>query len=100
DFRVAMEVWPQYHEPGEKLLLDGHVLPAGGSAQADLDAALDAVFAHPNVGPFVCRRLIQRLVSSNPTPGYLYRCGLAFADDGHGVRGDMQAGLAATRLEH
>jgi uncharacterized protein (DUF1800 family) len=100
DFRVPMEPWPQFHEPGEKLLLDGGVLAAGGGAPADLDAALDAVVAHPNVGPFVCRRLIQRLVTSNPSPAYVYRCAQAFADDGRGVRGDLKAVVAAILLDY
>ncbi len=53
----------------------GSVLPAGQTAAADLDAALDSIFRHPNVGPFICRQLIQRLVTSNPSPAYVYRCG-------------------------
>jgi uncharacterized protein (DUF1800 family) len=52
------------------------------------------------VGPFVCRRLIQRLVTSNPSPGYVYRCAQAFADDGHGVRGELKAVLAAILLDY
>ena len=84
NFRRPMEPWAAFHEDGEKLLLDGEVLPAGQGARADLDDALDAIFHHPNVGPFVCRQLIQRLVTSNPSPGYVYRCARAFANDGNG----------------
>jgi uncharacterized protein (DUF1800 family) len=95
-----MEPWAQYHDVEEKKLLDGAVLPAGGGAQADLEGALDLIFRHPNVGPFVCRALIQRLVSSNPSPAYVYRCGQAFDDNGAGVRGDLKAVVRAILLDY
>ena len=100
DFRRPMEPWEAFHDAGEKRLLDGAVLPAGGSARADLEAALDGIAAHPNVGPFVCRFLIQRLVTSNPSPGYVYRCGQVFADDGTGERGDLGAVVRAILLDY
>jgi hypothetical protein len=53
--------------------------------------ALDALFRHPNVGPFFGRQMIQRLVTSNPSPAYVSRVARAFADNGAGVRGDLQA---------
>ena len=62
--------------------------------------ALDHIFNHPNVGPFVCRQLIQRLVTSNPSPAYVYRCGQAFANNGAGVRGDMAAVVRAILLDY
>lgn len=99
-FRVAMEPWTFFHDTGEKHLLDGAVLPAGQSAQVDLEQALDLIFQHPNVGPFVCRSLIQRLVASNPSPAYVYRCGQVFADNGAGVRGDLAAVLRAILLDY
>src|SRR6185436_2144810 len=97
--RIPMESWVQYHDTGEKTLFDGLVLPPGQAAQTDLEDALDAIFNHPNVGPFVCRALIQRLVSSNPSPAYVYRCAQAFANNGAGVRGDMKAVLRAILLD-
>lgn len=100
NFRIPMEAWAVYHATDEKRLLDGAVLPVGQSAQADLEQALDVIFRHPNVGPFVCRFLIQRLVSSNPSPAYVYRCGQAFADNGAAVRGDLQAVLRAILLDY
>jgi len=100
NWRQPMEAWPEHHSPGTKLLLDGVVLPAGQTPQQDLDAALDLIFHHPNVGPFICRELIQRLVTSNPSPAYLYRCAQAFANDGQGVRGNMQSVLAAILLDY
>jgi uncharacterized protein (DUF1800 family) len=98
-WRVPMEVWNEHHSTGTKRLLNGVVLPAGQTPQADLAAALDNIFQHPNVGPFLCRQLIQRLVTSNPSPSYVYRCGLAFANNGQGVRGDLKAVLRAILLD-
>jgi uncharacterized protein (DUF1800 family) len=100
NFRIPMAPWELYHETGEKVLLDGKKLSAGLGARADLEGALDVIFDHPNVGPFVCRSLIQRLVTSNPSPGYVYRCGQSFADDGAGVRGDLAAVLRAILLDY
>ncbi len=100
NFRIPMESWESYHDTGEKRLLGGAVLTAGQSAQTDLEQALDVVFRHPNVGPFVCRFLIQRLVTGNPSPAYVYRCGQAFADNGTGVRGDLRTVLRAVLLDY
>jgi uncharacterized protein (DUF1800 family) len=82
-----------------KVLLDGQSLPAGQSAQKDLDDALDNVFNHPNVGPFVATRLIQHLVTSNPPPGYVARISAVFGDNGEGVRGDLRAVVRAILLD-
>jgi uncharacterized protein (DUF1800 family) len=99
DWRHPMEVWNDHHSTGTKRLLDGVILPANQTPQADLTAALNNIFQHPNVGPFLCRGLIERLVTSNPSPGYVYRCGLAFANNGQGVRGDMKAVLRSILLD-
>jgi len=104
---LPMEAWEQYHaSEGSKQLLvypgvvlpDG-VLPAGGTAQSDLDAALDNIFAHPNVGPFIARHLIKRLVTSNPSPAYVGRVAAAFGNNGLGVRGDLEATVRAVLLD-
>jgi uncharacterized protein (DUF1800 family) len=105
NYRIPMEPWAFFHATDEKRLLDGAVLPAGQSAQADLEGALDVIFRHANTGPFVCRFLIQRLVTSNPSPAYVYRCGQAFANsgvgnNGAGIRGDLQAVLRAILLDY
>src|SRR5436305_9656910 len=89
-----------HHSPGEKHVLDGVVIPAGQSAEQDLQMALDTIFNHPNVGPFVCRQLIQRLVTSNPSPGYIYRVASVFNDNGQGVRGDLQAVVRAILMDY
>jgi uncharacterized protein (DUF1800 family) len=83
------------HDTTSKTLLNGTVLPAGQTAQEDLTDALANIFAHPNVGPFVCRQLIQHLVASNPSAAYVSRVSAVFADNGSGVRGDMQAVIRA-----
>jgi uncharacterized protein (DUF1800 family) len=87
------------HSPGTKTLLNGVVLPAGQTPERDLDDALDNVFAHPNVGPFLARQLIQRLVTSNPSRGYVGRVAAAFNDNGAGARGDLAAVVRAILLD-
>jgi uncharacterized protein (DUF1800 family) len=92
--------YPQFHSPEAKTFL-GLSVPAQASADPDasLKAALDHLFAHPNVGPFIGRQLIQRLVTSNPSPAYVGRVAAAFADNGAGVRGDMKAVVRAVLLD-
>jgi uncharacterized protein (DUF1800 family) len=80
-----------HHDTGPKLLLNGVTLPGGGTIQADLDAALQNIFNHPNVGPFICKQLIQHLVTSNPSPAYVARVAAVFNNNGSGVRGDLKA---------
>jgi uncharacterized protein (DUF1800 family) len=91
------------HDTGIKTIL-GQTIPAGQSAEADLAAALNIIFNHPNVGPFVGRQLIEHLVTSNPSPAYVQRVAQAFNSGsfnsyGSGKRGDMQATIAAILLD-
>ena len=79
--------------------LAGGVLPPGGTAREDLAAALDNIFHHPNVGPFVARHLIQQLVTSNPTPAYVACVAAVFDDDGHAVRGNLGTVVRAVLLD-
>ena len=95
DFTVPMRMYPQWHEPGAKNLLRGFTVPAGQAAMQDVEDAVDNLFHHPNVGPFIGRLLIQRLVTSNPSPEYIARVSAAFNDNGQGVRGDMKAVIRA-----
>jgi len=83
------------HDTTAKTLLNGTVLPAGQTAEEDLSGALANIFAHTNVGPFVCKQLIQHLVTSDPSPAYVSRIAAVFANNGSGVRGDMQAVIRA-----
>jgi uncharacterized protein (DUF1800 family) len=94
-----MRMYSQFHEPGPKHLLRGKYVPPGQPAMADVHDAIDNLFHHPNVGPFVGRRLIQRLVTSNPSPAYIARVASAFADDGSGRRGEMKAVIRAILLD-
>ncbi len=87
------------HDTGAKTLLDGAVLPAGQTPAKDLADAIRVVFMHPNVGPFIGKQLIQKLVTSNPSPAYVSRVSAVFADNGQGVRGDMQAVIRAILLD-
>jgi len=91
----AMLAFDTHHEPGSKTLLDGLTVPAGQSAAQDLKMALDDIFNHPNVAPFIGKQLIQHLVTSNPSPAYIARVSAVFADNGSGVRGDMAAVVKA-----
>jgi uncharacterized protein (DUF1800 family) len=78
----------------------GQTIPAGSSnAEGDLKIFLDTLFAHPNVGPFIARQMIQRLVTSNPSPAYVGRVAAAFASNGAGVRGDMKAVVKAILID-
>ncbi len=79
------------HEFGAKILLDGVTAPAGLSMRDDLAFGLGNIFNHANVGPFVCRQLIQKLVTSDPTPGFVARVAAVFANNGAGLRGDLRA---------
>ncbi len=87
------------HDPNEKTLLSGTVLPAGQTAQTDIDAAVRNVFMHPNTPVYVGRQLIQRLVTGNPSPGYVSRVAGVFINNGSGVRGDMAAVVKAILLD-
>lgn len=94
-----MVPYASQHDTGAKTLLNGDVSPAGISATQDLKNALDSIFNHPNVGPFIGRLLIQHLVKSNPSPAYIQRVANVFANNGQGVRGDMQAVVTAILLD-
>jgi uncharacterized protein (DUF1800 family) len=95
NFFAPMVAVESAHDTTSKTLLNGTVLPAGQTAEQDLAGALDNIFQHSNVGPFVCKQLIQHLVTSTPSPDYVSRVAAVFADNGSGVRGDMKAVLRA-----
>jgi uncharacterized protein (DUF1800 family) len=83
------------HEPASKLLLDGLTTSANQTPEQDLKTALDDIFNHPNVGPFIGKQLIQHLVTSNPSAAYVARISAVFANNGQGVRGDLGAVVTA-----
>lgn len=113
NYTNAMVLVSQHHELGLKGILDNIVLPPAAGPQTDftttnfdsycsqdLEKALDSLFYDENVGPFICRQLIQRLVTSQPSRDYLYRVVEAFNNNGAGVRGDMKAVLKAILLDY
>ena len=98
-WHLPMVMYEPEHEPGPKTLLNGFVVPAGQTGMQDIEMAIDNLFQHPNVGPFIGTHLIKFLVTSNPSPAYVARVSAAFADNGSGVRGDMKAVLKAVLLD-
>ena len=100
---LKLKAYPGQHSTAEKRLFSGKpsavVIPANSSAQDSLRIALDTLFRHPNVGPFIGRQLIQRLVTSNPSPTYVARVAAKFNDNGAGVRGDLAEVVRAVLLD-
>jgi hypothetical protein len=107
-----MVLVPTHHELGTKLVLDNVMLPQAWGNQAvpsttndaycsqDLESAMNSIFNNQNVGPFICRELIQRLVTSNPSRDYVYRVAQVFNNDGTGVRGNLRAVVQAILLDY
>ena len=112
NYTNPMALVPAHHETGAKLLLDNVMLPPAWGSQTvssaandaycsqDLESAMNSIFNHQNVAPFICRQLIQRLVTSNPSRDYVYRVAQIFNDDGTGVRGNLQAVIQAILLDY
>lgn len=99
NYRDNLILRPENHDTGEKEVLSypGSIaaIPAGQNANDDFELALDNIFYHPNVAPFVSKLLIQQLVTSNPTPTYVERVAEKFNNNGYGIRGDMKAVVRA-----
>jgi len=93
-----MKVYPQHHESGAKTFL-GVTIASGTSGEASLAQALGRLFNHQNLCPFIGKQLIQRMVTSNPSPAYVGRVAAACANNGQGVRGDMKAMIRAILLD-
>jgi uncharacterized protein (DUF1800 family) len=96
--RLPMLLKPANHSTLASNFL-GATVPANTDGIAALKIALDTLFNHPNVGPFFGKQMIQRLVTSNPSPAYVARVASAFNNNGAGVRGDLQAVFAAVLLD-
>ncbi len=104
NYSAPMQMWEDEHDRDAKQLLRGTRLPAfaeapGRKGMDDIEDALDNLFFHPNVGPFFGRLLIQRLVTSNPSPAYVQRVAETFANNGRAVRGDLRAVVTAILLD-
>ena len=90
DSHLPMILFKWHHDKDRKVIVGGTVIPAGQKPEEDVEQALDAIFEHPNTGPFIVRQLIQHLVTSNPTSDYVQRVAEVFDDDGYGKRGNMK----------
>ena len=105
-----MQNYSRFHETGEKRIVSldqvplaqarPTVIPANQTGAQDLKLMLDTLVAHPNTGPFVSRHLIQRLVTANPSPAYVYRIAQVFANDGTGTRGNLGAVVRAILTDY
>lgn len=89
-----------FHSVSEKKFL-GKTIPAsaGATTDGDIKIALDTLFNHPNVGPFLGKQIIQRMVTSNPSPAYVERVAAVFNNNGAGVRGDLGAVFRAVLMD-
>jgi uncharacterized protein (DUF1800 family) len=100
DYLNPMTLYATYHDTGAKTIVGGLRLSAGQTGTKDLKDTLDALANHANTGPFISRQLIQRLVTSNPSPAYVYRVAQVFANNGAGVRGDLGAVVRAILTDY
>ncbi len=101
-----MQLYAEQHETGTKRVLSytgaalaNATIPAGQTGAKDLQDALDNIFNHPSVGPFISKQLIQKLVTSNPSPAYVQRVAEKFNNDGTGKRGNLEAVVRAILLD-
>jgi uncharacterized protein (DUF1800 family) len=103
DFILPMVMYPEHHDFETKHLPHGMVIPAREISETngnqDVRDAVDTLFHHPNTPPFVCRQLIQFLVTDNPSPGYIHRVQDIFVNDGSGVRGNLAAVVRGILLD-
>jgi uncharacterized protein (DUF1800 family) len=95
---IPMVQYATRHESGTKTFLST-VIPANTDGANSLRVALDTLTAHPNMGPFIARQLIQRLVTSQPSPSYVGRVAAVFNNNGSGVKGDLRAVIRAVLLD-
>lgn len=95
---LPMKPFIQYHDFGEKTLFGNKTIAANKTPAEDIDAALDIIFAHSNIAPFISKQLIQRLVTSNPTANYVSDVAAVFNNNGMGVKGDMKSVIKAILL--
>jgi hypothetical protein len=98
NFNAPMQPIESSHDTNAKVLLNGVTLLAGQTATKDLDDAINNIFQHPNAGPFLAKRLIKTLVTSNPSPAYVQRAAQVF-NNSAGVRGDLRAVIRAILLD-
>jgi len=99
DFTIPMKMYEAYHDKTPKALIDGTQLQSNQDGLDDFENAINMLFNHPNVGPFIVRRLIQNFVKSNPSPSYINRAATVFNDNGVGEKGDLKAVIKVILLD-
>ncbi|MDC0324834.1 DUF1800 family protein [Akkermansiaceae bacterium] len=99
DYLYNMKVWDEEHEPGPKSIINGVELDGNQTGEEEVQAALDALVAHPSVPPFLSRLLIQRFTSSNPSAAYLARVSRVWVDDSTGESADLGEVIKAILLD-
>ncbi len=99
DYSQPLKGYEVYHDQGAKTILSGVRILANQGVVQDRTVTLDTIFAHPNLPPRIARLLIQHLVKSAPTPGYVQRMARVFENDGTGVRGNLTAVVTAILLD-
>ncbi len=100
DYLSPMKPWQEYHDTNPKVLLRGYEVAGGQTAEQDLSAAINNAFNHPNTGPFIVKQLIQRLVTSNPSPGYVRDVTAVFNRNAAGKRGELGSVVKAILMHH
>ncbi len=98
DVTHPLEFTAEHHEFGAKSIL-GKTIQSGNDGSQDIKAAIEILMAHPNIAPFISKKLIMRLTKSNPTPAYVARVATVFNDNGQGVKGDLKAVVKAIYLD-
>ena len=98
-YNGPMVPYQVHYSNASKSLLNGYTIAPKGNIQTDLTSGLQNIFTHPNVAPFICKQLIQKLVTSNPNPSYVSNCSQAFLNDGTGLSGNMQAVISEILLD-
>lgn len=94
-----MKMYNNWHEPGQKILLKQMTVPSGQTGLQDVEQAVTFLFNHPNIGPFISKKLIQRMIKSNPSPAYVNRVATVFNGGANNPRGDMKAVIKAILLD-
>ncbi len=94
-----MKAYASFHDSEAKTLLNGEVIAAGKTPMEDMQAAINNIMSHKNVAPFIGKKLIQYLVTSNPSTAYVERVSKIFNDNGSGVKGDLKAVIKAIYLD-
>ena len=97
-YLLPIEFYSQYHDTGAKRLL-GHDIPADQNGSQDIESELNILMQNKNIAPFIAKKLIQRLTTSNPSPAYVKRVATVFNDNGYGKKGDIGAVVKSILLD-